>query len=181
MHKRALIVLVVLAVVASMSFAGPVSGSTTAAAIGNADEQRVEVDQEFDIDLGAFHVDVNGGFDYDLPEKEYAMNYLLGGSYAFSVFKVGASMEGNRDVKVDVVKVYVDAAHENVGADVDLLLSGDKADENVFQGVEFSAFVNPGPFEIRVGYLLTEVGDGGVNAPEELTNGGFYAKVKCTY
>jgi len=178
MHKRALMVLLMLAIVVSMSFAGPVSGSTAAAVIGNTDEKRIEVDQEFDIDLGAFHIDVNGGVDYDLPVKEYAWDYLLGGSYAFSVFKVGASMEGDQDVKVDVIKAYVDVVYESVGADVDLLLSGD---EDIFQGVEFSAFVKPGPFEIRVGYLLTEVGDGGANAPEELTDGGLYAKIKCTY
>ena len=178
--KHLLIIVLVFVMVASISFALEVGGSTAVAGIGNADEQRIEIDQEVDIDLGAFHIDVNGGFDYDLPVKEYAANYLVGASYTFSIFKVGGSIEGNRDVKLGKMKAYADIAAGDVGADVDFLFSADGA-KDFFQGAEFSAFYNPGSFEFRVGYMWTENGEPDVNVPEALTNGGFYAKVKCSY
>ena len=178
--KKLLTVLVVLVMVASVSFALEVGGSTATAIIGNGDQQRLEVDQEVDIDLGAFHFDVDGGVDYDLPVKEYAANYLVGASYTFSIFKVGGSIEGNRDVKLGAMKVYADIAVENVGADVDFLISADET-KDIFQGAEFSAFYNPGPFEFRVGYLWTENGAPDINAPELLTDGGLYVKAKFSY
>jgi len=113
--------------------------------------------------------------------KEYAVNYLLGASYTFSIFKVGGSIEGNRDVKLGNMKAYADIAPcEQAGADIDFLFSADKT-KDAFQGAEFSAFYNPGAFEFRIGYMWTENGEPDVNVPEALAAGGFYAKVKCSY
>ena len=181
--RKLLTIVLGLVMVASVSFALEIGGSTAVAGIGNEDQQRIEVDQEIDVDLGALHFDVNGGVDYDLPGKEYAANYLVGASYTFSIFKVGGSIEGDREVKLGDIEVYADIRHENVGADVDFLFSADGAKAQIFQGAEFSGFFNPAPFEIRIGYMLTPEDGGAVdaNTPEALDGGGFYAKVKCAY
>ena len=178
--RKLILTLVVLLMVSSISFALEVGGSTTVGAIGNSGAQRIEIDQEVDIDIDALHFDVNGGFDYDLPGKAYAWNYELGAAYTFSIFKVGGSITGKKDLNLNEVKAYADIAIENAGADVDFLFSADKT-KDPFQGAEFSLFYKPGPFEFRTGYLLTKVGDGGVNAPEELKKGGLYAKAKVSY
>jgi hypothetical protein len=177
--KQILAVIAMLAIVAGISFAD-IGGSTATAIIGNADEQRVEVDQEFDIDVDALHFDVNGGCDYTFHDKKRAWDWLVGASYSFSIFKVGGSLEGNKDVKLTVIKAYADITMGDVGADIDFKFSADPA-ADPFQGAEFSAYWNPGPVEIRVGYNWTELGEPDVNVPEALTDGGLYAKAKISY
>jgi len=176
--KRLMLCVVMLAIVAGISFALEIGGSTAVASIGNAEEQRIEIDQEVDIDLGAFHFDVDGGVDYLLPTKERLWNYEIGTSYVFSVFTFGGTFAGDQDVKLGTITAYADIVHGDVGADVDFKFS---ADETVFQGAEFSAFWNPGPLELRLGYLWTELGAGDVNAPEVLEKGGLYGKAKISY
>ena len=178
--KRLTIILLVLLFVASAISALGFAGSTTAAVIGNSDQQRIEVDQECDIDLGALHFDVDGGVDYDLPVKEYAANYLVGTSYTFGIFKVGGSIEGDRAVKIGPITAYADIVFENVGADVDFLFSADDT-KDAFQGADFSMYFDIGELACRIGYLWTQNGAPDINAPELLADGGLYGKLKITY
>ena len=175
--KRLTILLLVLAVVAGTSFGIDFGGSTAVAGVANAEAQRVEVDQDIDIDVGPLHIDLAGGVDYD---GDILADYAVGASVGFSVFTIGGSVAGNQDIPMTDVKAFLDIATGDIGADVDLLLSAD-AEKEVFQGAEFSAFWNPGPLELRVGYLLTTLGAGDVNAPEVFDDGGVYAKVKISY
>ncbi|MFH1737995.1 MAG: hypothetical protein ABIH23_03225 [bacterium] len=181
MHKM-LIVLMVLAMVAGMSFALEVGGSTAVAGVGNADEQRLEVDQEIDIDIGVLHLDVNGGFDYTFHDKAKFWNYDIGGKYTLGILTVGASFTGNQDLKFNEIKAFGDIVAGPVGADVDALFSADP-EKDFFRGAEFSGFWKPGPVELRIGYMM--VPDGGKNldknTPEALTGGGLYAKAKLSY
>ncbi len=176
--KRLTMLLLVLAIVAGTSFAIDFGGSTAVAATANPDAQKVELDQDIDIDIGALHIDLAGGVDY--AGEDILADYSLGASIGFSVFKVGGSIAGNQGISMTDVKAFLDIATGPVGADIDVLLSADPAND-VFRGAEFSAFWNPGPLELRVGYLFTSVGAGGVNAPEVFDDGGIYAKAKITY
>ena len=174
------ILIIVLAMVAGISFALEIGGSTEAAGIGNGEEQKIEIDQEIDIDLDALHINLDGGVDYKLPEEDWLWDYEIGAAYTVSVFTFGGTIAGEKDLELDEVTVYTDIVVGNVGADVDFEFSAD-ATKDFFQGVDISAFFNPGPFEFRVGYLLTENGAPDVNAPELLEKGGIYGKVKFSY
>ena len=183
--KKLLAIVMVLAIVAGISFALEVGGvkiggSTAAAIINNETEGVIEIDQEVGVDIGALHFDAEVGIDVTLPAKEKTWEYEVGASYTFLIFKVGSSLAGEKDLHFDEIKAYVDIASGPVGGDVDVLFSADQ-DNDPFQGADISAFWKPGPAEIRIGYLYTEVGDGGSNAPEELTDGGIYAKIKVSY
>jgi len=178
--KRLMLCVVMLAIVAGISFALEIGGSTAVAGIGNPDEKVFQIDQEIDIDLDALHFDVNGGLDYLLPEKDWMWNYEIGAFYVFSVFTFGGTFAGDRDVKLGDLTAYADIVYEMVGIDVDFLFSADET-KDAFQGAEFSAFFNPGPCEFRVGYMWTELGAGDVNAPEALEKGGLYGKAKISY
>jgi len=175
--KRLTILILVLLMVCSISFAIDFGGSTAVAGVANAEAQRVEVDQDIDIDIGPLHIDLAGGLDYD---GAIAADYSVGASVGFSVFTVGGSIAGDKAIPVGDTIAYLDIAAGAVGADIDILLSGD-AEKDAFQGAEFSAFYNPGPFELRVGYLLTTLGAGDVNAPEVFDAGGVYATAKISY
>ncbi len=156
------------------------SGSTTAAGAANLEEQRIEIDQAVTIDLEPIQITASAGFDVPLPSKEWTYDYELAGNLTVSVFKFGASIAGNKAVLLGDIKGFVDIAYDIVGADIDVILSAD-ATKDIFQGAEFSAFINPGPFEFRVGYMLTENGAVDFNTPEALTAGGIYAKAKINY
>lgn len=181
--KRLLIVLVVLAAVAGISFAVELGGSTAAATAGNDAEQVLEVDQAITVDIDALHFDLSAGYDYKFHTKDYLWDYEVAAKYTLGIFAFGGSIAGNRDVYLGNIKAYADIAYESVGADVDFLFSADQAKAQIFQGAEFSGFFNPGPLEIRIGYMLTP-GDGSAvdaNTPEALAGGGLFAKVKVTY
>jgi len=177
--RKLLTIGLVLAIVAGTSFGLEVGGSTSAAYAGNADERLIMIDQEIDIDLDALHFDVDGGLDFLLPENERAWDYEIGAAYTISIFTFGATVGGDKDVKLGDVAAYADIVYENVGADIDFLFSADSAKDG-FQGAEFSAFCNPEPFEFRVGYMMKS-GAVDANTPEALTEGGFYAKAKYSY
>ena len=176
--KRLTILILVLAIVAGISWAVDFGGSTAVGAVANADEQRVEVDQEIDIDIGPLHVDINGGLDY--AGEDILADFKLGAEVSFSVFKIGALITGKQSVPLNEIKAFIDIATGPVGADVDVLLSAD-AEKDVFQGAEFSAFWNPGPLELRAGYFLTSSGVGEINVPEVFDDGGIYGKIKISY
>jgi len=175
--KRLTILLLVLLMVCSISWTIDFGGSTAIAGVANADAQRVEVDQDIDIDIGPLHIDLAGGLDYD---GAVAADYSVGASVGFFIFTIGGSVAGDKDIPLGDVKANLDVVAGVVGADVDVLLSAD-AEKEVFQGAEFSAFWNPGPLELRVGYLLTTEGAGEINAPEVFDDGGIYATAKITY
>lgn len=181
--KRLLMVLVVLAIVAGMSFAVDVSGSTEMSGIGDGDQQRLEVAQEIDIDLGVFHFDVDGEIDYDLPVKETFWEWEVGTSVMFcpnEMLTIGATAGGDKDVKLGDITAYTNIVFGTVGADVDFLFSADET-KDAFQGADFSVYFDIGKLACRIGYLWTENGEPDVNAPELLTNGGFYVKAKISY
>jgi len=178
--KRLMLCLLVLAIVACMSFALEVGGSTTTGVAGNKDEQRIEVAQEVDIDLGILHIDVDGEVDYDLPVKEVFWEYEIGASVPVSIFTFGGKLGGDKDVKLGNLKAYVDIVYETVGADIDFKFSADEA-KDAFQGAEFSVFFDIGPLACRVGYMWTEHGEPDENTPAALTDGGFFAKAKISY
>ena len=178
--KKIFVLIIVLAMVAGISFALEIGGSTEASGIGNGEEQIIFVDQEIDVDIGALHFDLDGSIEYPLPAKDLLWDYEIGAAYTVSVFTFGGTIAGEKELELDVVTAYVDIAVDNVGVDVDFEFSAD-ATKDVFQGVDISAFFNPGPFELRVGYLLTENGAPDVNAPGLLDKGGIYGKVKFTY
>ena len=184
--KRLLAILVVLAIVAGISWAVDFGGSTVVGAAANADLQKIEVDQEIDIDIGPLHIDLAGGVDYDsmilgnIIVGHVSADYEIGAKVGFSIFSVGGSIAGNDGVSMTDVKAFLDIAAGPVGADVDVLLSAD-SENDVFRGAEFSAFWNPGPVELRIGYLLTSAGVGEINTTEVFDDGGFYATAKISY
>ena len=175
--KRLTMLLLVLLMVSGISFGVDFGGSTTVAGVANAEAQRVEVDQDIDIDIGPLHIDLGGGLDYD---GAVAADYSAGASVGFSIFTIGGSIAGAKAIPLGDIKAYLDIAAGSIGADVDVLLSGD-AEKEVFQGAEFSVFYKPGPLELRVGYLVTSEGVGGINAPEVFDDGGIYATAKISY
>ncbi len=178
--KKVFVLIIVLAMVAGISFALEIGGSTEASGIGNSEEQIIFIDQEIDVDIDALHFDLDGSIEYPLPAKELLWDYEIGAAYTISVFTFGGTIAGDKDLELDVVTAYGDIVVGNVGADVDFEFSADKT-KDPFQGVDISAFFNPGPFELRVGYLLTENGAPDVNAPDLLEKGGVYGKIKFTY
>ena len=153
---------------------------TTGGIAGNGDEQIIIVEQETDIDLGAFHIDADAEVEYALPAKEHTWEYEVGASYAFSIFKVGGEFGGNKDLKFEEYSLFVDAVFETVGADFDILFSADET-KDVFQGLEVSVYFDVGPVALRVGYMLTENGEPDANAPAALDEGGFYAESSISY
>ncbi len=183
---KLLTILMVLAVVAGMSFAVDFGGSTEVGVTANADEQKIAVIQEIDIDLGPLHVDLDGELDYDSMIVESinvghaSGEYEIGAELAVSVFAFGGTIAGDDVLALGDITAFVGIAVGDVGADVSTLLSAD-AENDAFQGAEFSAFWNPGPLELRVGYLLTSEGAGDENAPEAFDNGGAYATAKISY
>ncbi len=178
--KILLTIMLMLAMVAGISFALEVGGSTEVSGISNSEEQKYMLNQEVDIDIGAFHFDVDGGVDYAMPESDWLWDYTLGAAYTISVFTFGGTIAGEKELELNAVTAYADIVIDNVGADVDFEFSADET-KDVFQGADFSVFFNPGPFEFRIGYLLTENGLPDVNAPELLTDGGLYGKIKFSY
>ncbi len=184
--KRLLTILVVLAMVASVSFAVDFGGSTAVGVTANAEVQKVEVDQEIDVDIGPLHLDLNGGLDYDsmiiesINVGHVSADYEIGAELGVSVFTIGGSITGDDAVPLKDIKAGIGIATGDVGGDVDVKLSADPENE-IFQGAEFSAFWNPGPLELRVGYFLTSNGVGEINVPEVFDDGGFYAKAKISY
>ena len=178
--KRILTFVMIMLMVSIFGFAFEIGGSTALAGVGNLEDQKFELDQVIDIDLGPLHFDVEGGLDYKLPEQDWLGDYLFGASSTFSIFTLGGSVAGNQGVKLDALKAYLDVVVDSVGADVDFLFSAD-AEKDAFQGAEFSAFFNPDPIELRIGYMLTENGAADFYTTEALTKGGIYAKAKVNY
>ena len=181
--KRLLIVLVVLAIVAGMSFAVDVSGSTTTSVIGNDEEQQLEVGQEFDIDFSFLHFDADGEVVYKPAVKETFWEYEMGASVIFcpnDQLTVGGTFGGDKDVKLGDITAYTHIVFETVGADVDFLFSADEAKKK-FQGAEFSVYFDVGSFACRVGYMWTENGEPDMNTPEALPGGGFFGTATIRY
>jgi len=171
---------VVLAIVACMSFAMDVSGSTATAIIGNKDETQIFVDQEVNVDIGLLGLDASFGVDYFLPAKEKSWDYEIGADVSFGIFTVGGTFGGDKDAHLGDITAFADTRIENVGMDVDFLFSAAEGVDR-FQGADFSAFLDVEWLEARVGYLWTEHGEPDINAPELLTDGGLYAKAKIKY
>ena len=178
--RKVLLTILVLAIVAGTSFAVEIGYKTTGGIAGNGDEQIIIVEQETDIDLGAFHIDADAEVEYALPAKEHTWEYEVGASYAFSIFKVGGEVGGNKDLNFEEYSLFADVVFETVGADFDILFSADET-KDVFQGLEVSVYFDVGPVSLRVGYMLTENGEPYINTPEALTEGGFYATGTITY
>ena len=184
--KHVLAILVVLVMVAGISWAVDFGGSTAVGVTANAEVQKVEVDQEIDVDIGPLHLDLNGGLDYDsmiiesINVGHVSPDYEIGAKVGFSIFTVGGSITGDEAVSLKDVKAFLDIAVGDVGGDIDIKLSADPENE-IFQGAEFSAFWNPGPLELRAGYFLTSSGVGEINVPEVFDDGGIYAKIKISY
>lgn len=175
--KRLLTILVVLAMVAGISWAIEFGGSTEVGAAANAEEQKAEVDQEIGIGIGPLQIDIECGLDYD---GEIAADYEIGAEVGVSVFTFGGSIEGDDKQALGDITAFIGIAVADVGADVYAELSAD-TEKDTFQGAEFSAFWNPGPIEIRAGYLLTSEGAGDDNTPEVFDDGGIYGKIKISY
>jgi len=178
--RKLLTMLVVLVMVASISFAVEVGGSTTGSIAGNREEQKIIVEQDVDIDVGILHFDVDGEVAYKPDVKETSWEYEIGASVPISVFTFGSTIGGDKDVKLGDITLYADMVYETVGADVDFLFSADETKDG-FQGAEFSVFFDIGSLSGRVGYMLTENGEPDVNTPAALTEGGFYATGTITY
>lgn len=177
---KALTIVLALAFLASAAFGVDIGGSTAVAGIGNGDQQRLEADQDIDLDIGALHFDLAGGVDHNLVGRDIFWDYDLAANYTLGIFKFGGGVTGNQGVKLDAVKAFVDLAYEKIGADFDILFSADAA-KDVFQGLDVSAFYANDWLHVRVGWLFTENGAPDINAPELLTDGGVYAKVKVSY
>ena len=178
--KRLMLCAVVLAIVASMSFALEVGGSTSTDIIGNEDETQMFVDQEVNIGIGILGIDASFGLDYFLPAKEHSWDYELGADVTFGIFTVGGTFGGDKDAHLGDITTFADIRVENVGMDIDFLFSADETKDR-FQGADFSAFFNTDWLEARIGYLWTEHGEPDINAPELLTGGGLYARAKIIY
>lgn len=184
--KRLMVTVLLLALLAFGAWAEEealfkFAGSTTAAGIVNADQQRMEIDQVIDIDIAALHLDLDGGFDYNFDPAQKFWNYDVGGSYALlKNLKLGGSVVGNQDLNLKCIDAFADFTLGKVGADFDILFSADKT-KDVFQGLDVSAFYANDWVHIRVGWLFTENGAPDINAPELFTDGGVYAKVKVSY
>jgi len=184
--KRLLTILMVLAIVAGISWAVDFGGSTAVSVAANADEQKVEVDQEIDVDIGPLHLDLNGGLDYDsmiiesINVGHVSADYEIGAKVTASIFSIDGSITGDETVLLKDIKAGIGIATGDVGGDVDVKLSADPENE-IFQGAEISAFWNPGPLEIRIGYLYTSLGAGDVNTSEVFDDGGIYGKIKISY
>ena len=178
--KKLFLVAVMLMVCFSLT-AFEISGSTSASAIENSqNEGTVIAEQEIGIDIGALHFDLSGEVDYTLADKSKFWEYEVGASYAYSLFTFGSTLCGEKDLELSEATGYIDFAYENVGFDVDVLLSLDET-QDVFQGAEFSFFYNPGPVELRAGYVLTDVGADVANAPDAPLNGGLYLTAAISY
>jgi len=179
--KQLLAVLMVLALIAGTSFAVDIGGSTAASGMRGEKYQKICIDQEVDIDIDAFHIDLDGGYDIDLELDEKVWDYGLGASYTLAYFTFGSIISGEKDLELNENKSYVDFVYETIGFNVTTLFSFDE-EKDSFQGAEFSAFGSYGPAEITLGYLFTDDGaEVSGDAPDEPLNGGFYAKAKLSY
>jgi len=176
-------VLVVLAIVAGMSFAVDVSGSTTASVVTNKDEHMVIAGQEFGFGIGILDIDVSGEITHALPAKETFWEWEIGSSVTFcpnDQFTVGGAIGGEKDIPLGDISAFVDVRIGNVGADVDFLFSAAE-DADRFQGAEFSVYFDVGSLACRVGYMWTDNGEPDTNTPEALTGGGFYGTATISY
>ena len=181
--KRLLMVLVVLAIVAGMSFAVDVSGSTTASVITNKDEHMVIAGQEWGVGIGILDIDVSGEITHTLLAKETFWEWEIGSSVTFcpnDQFTVGGAIGGEKDIPLGDISAFVDIRIENVGADVDFLFSAAEGADR-FQGAEFSVYFDVGSLACRVGYMWTDNGEPDTNTPEALTGGGFYGTATISY
>ena len=177
--RKVLLTILVLAMVASISFAVEIGGSTTGSIAGNKDEQKIIAEQEIDIDVGILHFDVDGEVAHVPGVKETTWEYEIGASVPVSVFTFGSTIGGDNEVKLGDATVYVDMVYENIGADIDFLFSADETKDN-FQGAEFSVFFDIGSLSGRVGYMMKS-GEVDANTPATLDEGGFYATGTITY
>lgn len=181
--KRLMLCVLVLAIVASISFAMDVSGSTTGTVAGNEDEQKIIAAQEWGFGIGILDIDVGGEITHTLPAKETFWEWEIGSSVTFcpnDAFTVGGTFGGEKNVPIGDITAYADIRVENVGVDVDFLFSADEA-KDAFQGAEFSAFLDVGWLEARVGYMWTEHGEPDMNTPEALDGGGLFATATIKY
>jgi hypothetical protein len=196
--KKLLAVIVVLVMVAGISFADVViGGSTSTGFANNADEGKLEIDQEIDIGVGKFHFDVNPGIDYKWPEKDMSWDYFFGVVYKpISVITTGWCIKGDQDFELrggEIRRAVSDDAvfHDmNVDFEIDLpsgvgfnthIQFSVDPDNDFFQGLEISGYWHWDALELTAGYLLTENGLPDKNAPELLDDGGIFAKAKIKY
>ena len=179
--KRLMLCVVVLAIVAGMSFAIEIGGSTAVSGVGNDAEQLLRIEQVINVSVADFSVSLDClTYDWLFADKESAWDYEVNASYGLEAFTFGAIFVGEKDTALDTIQPYIDFAIGPVGADVDVLLSMVK-EKDVFQGAEFSAFWNPGPLELRIGYMLTNEATVDANTPEALDGGGFYGTATISY
>ncbi len=179
--KRIVTVLMILTFIVGLVFAVDVSGSTAANIMRGEEYQKVFIEQEIDIDIDAFHIDLYGGYEYDLELEEKFWEYEIGAAYTLSYFTFGSIISGETDIELNEGKGYIDFVYESIGFNTTVLLSFDEELDR-FQGAEFSIFGSYGPAEIRLGYVFTDDGaEVSGEAPDEPLDGGFYAKAKISY
>jgi len=181
--KRLMLCVLVLAIVASMSFAWDVGGSTATAIVANKDEQMLIAGQEWDFGIGILDIDVSGEIIHALPAKETFWEWEIGPSVTFcpnDELTVGGAFGGEKDIPLGNISAFVDIRVENVGADIDFLFSAVEGADR-FQGAEFSVFFTTDWLEARVGYMRTEHGEPDMNIPEALHGGGFYGTATTKY
>ena len=179
--KRILTVLMILTFIVGSVFAVDVSGSTSADVMKGEEYFKVFLAQEYAIDIDAFHIDLEGGYEIE-PKKDVRFwEYEIGASYSLAYFVFGSIINGEKDLELNENKSYVDFAYENFGFNITTLFSFDE-EKDQFQGTEFSVFYKPDSIELTVGYLFTDDGaEVAGDAPDEPLDGGFYAKAKISY
>jgi hypothetical protein len=112
--------------------------------------------------------DAEVAYDTDTSTLSYGAGVAVG--YG-SLVSLGAGFAGTPDFGPLGINATL-TPMEGIGLDVGMLLDFSATD--MFQGLDISATKAFGAGTLRVGYLITSVGAGDLNAPATLPNGGLY-------
>lgn len=197
MHKL-LIVLLVLAMVASTSFGEvTVGGVTDASIIGGKEDGTLTAGQDVNIGAGPFSVDLEADWTKDLWDGGNTIDlaYTLGYSQAFGIFTPKVEFTGDKSLAVednewtgDLFSDLIPSLNINLdpfGVDLYSDMSFEEG-YDFLQTVEASAYWNFSKGSVRAGFLYmdaqaVEDDDYYPNSPAAREGYSFFAKAEISY
>jgi hypothetical protein len=117
-------------------------------------------------------------FEADLGADTWDWGFGLVG--AVSMFEISVNLGGDDAEVFDIIGATVDVSAMEMLA-IYAAISTQLSAADALVGVDLGIDAHIGAVEMYVGYMITSVGAGAYNAPDELTDGGFYVKFDTDY
>jgi hypothetical protein len=158
---------------------GTIAGVKYSVGYWTADNPKGEfgADLAYSLAMGDIALDVDAEVAYDMNAAVFSYGAGVAVGYG-SLVSLGAGFQGAPDFGLTGVNATL-TPMEGIGLDVGMLLDFSATD--MFRGLDISATKAFGAGTLRVGYLITSVDDGALNAPDTLPNGGMYVTYDITF